>query len=556
MSKKDDTKKGDGASLETATDLAKAMMGFYGKALMAPQVAMSESMKLGQEMVRSATGKSTVGPMKGDKRWRDPVWLTNPAYRVMMQSYLTWCRGIEAWVDGLALSDRDKLRAKLLTGIVTDTMAPTNTLLGNPTAMKVTLEYGGQNLAKGLKQFFSDMQNNNGLPSMVDKSKFTVGENLALSEGKVVYREDHLELLQYLPKTDTAYKTPIFIVPPQINKFYVWDLSPGRSVIEYLTSLGHQVFIVSWRNPTAKQSDWGINSYVEALDRASEVACDISKSASLNVIGACSGGITAAMLIALWTARGDEKRANTFTCLVAILDVEGGKNTTMGLFANLETLELARAFSGRKGVLEGKDLERTFAWLRPNDLIWAYWVNNYLIGNDPPAFDILFWNADTTNLPAGLHGDLIELLQRGGLSGEKGWEIGGHRLSLKDVKCDTFIVGGETDHITPWDGCYQSHHLFGGKSEFVLSQAGHIQSLINPPGNPRAKFLTNDSDHQSPEEFLETAQKNKGSWWPHWMHWLNERSGKQAKAPAKFGSTKYKPMDDAPGTYVHAKAKV
>ncbi|MEL6934610.1 MAG: alpha/beta fold hydrolase, partial [Pseudomonadota bacterium] len=433
---------------------------------------------------------------------------------------------------------------------------PTNTLLGNPTAMKTTLEYGGQNLAKGLKQFIGDMQNNNGLPSMVDKSKFEVGKNLALSEGKVVYREDHLELLQYLPKTDTVYKTPIFIVPPQINKFYVWDLAPNRSVIEYLTTLGHQVFIVSWRNPTSEQSDWGINSYVSALDRASEVACDISKSKSLNVIGACSGGITAAMLIALWTARGDTERANTFTCLVAILDVEGGKNTTMGLFANLETLELARAFSGRKGVLEGKDLERTFAWLRPNDLIWAYWVNNYLIGNDPPAFDILFWNADTTNLPAGLHGDLIELLRRGGLSGKDGWEIDGHRLSLSDVKCDTFIVGGETDHITPWDGCYLSHHAFGGKSEFILSQAGHIQSLINPPGNPRAKFLTNDGDHESPEEFLETAKQNKGSWWPHWMHWMNERSGKQIKAPTSYGSRKYKALDEAPGTYVHAKSKV
>ncbi|MEL6617384.1 MAG: alpha/beta fold hydrolase [Pseudomonadota bacterium] len=543
-------------SMETAADFAKAMMGFYTKALMSPQTAISESMKLGQEVVRSATGKSTVGPDRGDKRWRDPVWMTNPAYRIMMQSYLTWSRGIEAWVDGLALSDRDKLRAKLVTGLVTDTLAPTNTLLGNPTAMKTTLEYGGQNLAKGLKQFLGDMKDNNGLPSMVDKSKFELGKNLALSEGKVVYREEHLELLQYKAKTDTVYKTPIFIVPPQINKFYVWDLAPGRSVIEYLTSLGHQVFIVSWRNPTSKESDWGLNTYIEALDRASEVACDISKSKNLNVIGACSGGITAAMLLALWSARGDTERASSFTCLVAILEVEGGKNTTMGLFANLETLEMARAFSGRKGVLEGKDLERTFAWLRPNDLIWAYWVNNYLIGNDPPAFDILYWNADTTNLPAALHGDLIELLASGGLSGDKGWTVGGHKLSLKDVTCDTFIVGGETDHITPWDGCYLSHHAFGGKSEFVLSQAGHIQSLINPPGNPRAKFMTNDGDHASPEEFLATAKKNSGSWWPHWMHWLNERAGEQVAAPKSFGSRKYKPLDDAPGTYVHAKAKV
>ncbi|MEO0343165.1 MAG: alpha/beta fold hydrolase [Pseudomonadota bacterium] len=544
------------SSLETGADLAKAMVNFYGAAMMAPQKAMTESFKIGQEVFLSVTGQSEIEPIKGDKRWRDPVWKTNPAYRVTMQSYLAWCRGIESWLDDLDLTERDKLRAKLMTNLVTDTVAPTNTLIGNPTAMKTTLEYGGQNLAKGMKQFVSDMRNNNGLPSMVDKSKFAVGENLALSEGKVIYQEDHLELLQYLPKTDTVYKTPIFIVPPQINKFYVWDLAPHRSVIEYLTTLGHQVFIVSWRNPTSSQSNWDLNSYVEALDRASGVASTVSKSKGLNVIGACSGGITAAMLIALWTARGDDERANSFTCLVAILDVEGGKNTTMGLFANLETLELARAFSGRKGVLEGKDLERTFAWLRPNDLIWAYWVNNYLIGNDPPAFDILYWNADTTNLPAALHSDLIGLLERGGLSGEEGWAIGEHKLSLKNVVCDTFIVGGETDHITPWDGCYMSYHAFGGKSEFVLSQAGHIQSLINPPGNPRAKFITNDQEHNSPEEFLEGGKQNKGSWWPHWMHWMNARSGEQIATPKTHGSRKYKVLGEAPGTYVHAKAEV
>ena len=543
-------------SLETGADLAKAMVSFYSAALMAPQKAAMESFKVGQEMFLSVTGKSEIQPERSDKRWRDPVWQTNPAYRVTMQSYLAWCRGIDSWLDSLDLEERDKLRAKLLTNLVTDTVAPTNTLLGNPTAMKTTLEYGGQNLAKGMQQFIGDMRNNNGLPSMVDKSKFDVGKNLAVSEGKVIYQEDHLELLQYLPKTETTYKTPVFIVPPQINKFYIWDLAPHRSIIEYLTTLGHQVFIVSWRNPTSAQSDWDLNSYVEALDRASEVACSVSKSKSLNVIGACSGGITAAMLIALWTARGDTERANAFTCLVAILDVEGGKNTTMGLFANLETLELARAFSGRKGVLEGKDLERTFAWLRPNDLIWAYWVNNYLIGNDPPAFDILYWNADTTNLPAGLHSDLIGLLQSGGLSGEDGWSIGEYKLSLKDVVCDTFIVGGETDHITPWDGCYLSYHAFGGKSEFVLSQAGHIQSLINPPGNPRAKFLTNDGEHTSPESFIEGAKQNKGSWWPHWLHWMNERSGEQVPTAKSYGSRKYKVLGDAPGTYVHAKAQV
>ncbi|MEO1563920.1 MAG: alpha/beta fold hydrolase [Pseudomonadota bacterium] len=543
-------------SLETGADLAKAMVSFYSAAFMAPQKAISTSFKIGQEMLLAATGNSEIEPERSDKRWRDPVWKTNPAYRMTMQSYLAWCRGIDTWLEDLDLTERDKLRAKLLTNLVTDTVAPTNTLLGNPTAMKTTLEYGGQNLAKGMKHFIEDMRTNNGLPSMVDKSKFKVGENLAVSEGKVIYQEDHLELLQYLPKSGKSYKTPIFIVPPQINKFYIWDLAPNRSFIEYLTTHGHQVYIVSWRNPTSAQADWGMNSYVEALDRASEVTMSVSKSDSMNVIGACSGGITSAMLIALWTARGDKKRANSFTCLVAILDVEGGKNTTMGLFANLETLELARAFSGRKGVLEGKDLERTFAWLRPNDLIWAYWVNNYLIGNDPPAFDILYWNADTTNLPAALHSDLIGIMEEGGVSGDNRWQIGEYEINLKDITCDTFILGGETDHITPWDGCYLSYHAFGGKSEFVLSQAGHVQSLINPPGNPKARFLTNTGEHSSPEEFVAGAQQNKGSWWPHWIHWMNARAGKQIATPKSYGSNTYEVLGEAPGTYVRAKAQV
>lgn len=540
--------------METATDLAKAFLTFYGKALTRPGAAMSESLKATQEMLRSVTGSADIKPEKGDKRFRDPVWATNPAYRIMMQSYLAWVRGINSWVDRLDMNERDMMRVKLLTGLFTDSLAPTNALLGNPTAMKTTLEYGGANLVQGLKHFVSDMKDNNGLPSMVDKSKFELGENLALSPGKVVYTDDQIELLQYEPQTAEVYKIPIFIVPPQINKFYAWDLAPGRSVVEYLTKAGHQVFIVSWRNPTAEHAHWGLNSYIEALDRAAAVASEIGQSPTLNVIGACSGGITAAGLLALWGARGESHRANSFTCLVAIIEVEGGKNTTIGLFANLETLELARMFSGRKGVLEGKDLERFFAWLRPNDLIWAYWVNNYLIGNEPPAFDILYWNSDTTNLPASLHGDLIELMARGGLTGEKGWEVDGHRLSLKDVTCPSFVVGGETDHITPWDGCYMARNAFGGENIFVLSQSGHVQSLINPPGNPKARFMTNDSDHRSPEEFLMGAQQHNGSWWPYWLNWMNQRGGAKVAAPKSLGSKKYKPTLDAPGSYVLAKS--
>lgn len=534
--------------IETAADLAQSAARFYAKALMQPMTALSSLMTLNQEITASLTGQSLLEPEKGDKRFKDPVWTSNPAYRALMQTYLAWQRGIVGWIEALDLPERDKLRAKLVASLVTDAMSPTNSLGGNPAAMKTTLEKGGQNLIDGLQHFIADMAGNNGLPSMVDKSGFKLGENVGTTAGKVVYSEPHLELIQYAPQTPEVYKTPIFIVPPQINKFYIWDLAPGRSIVEFLLSQGHQVFIVSWRNPTAAQAGWDLESYVEALDRATEAACEISGSDKLNVVGACSGGITSALNIAYWGARGIS-RAESFSVLVAILDVAGGRDTSMGLFANLETLELAKLFSRSKGVLAGSDLERAFAWLRPNDLIWAYWVNNYLLGQDPQAFDILYWNADTTNLPAALHGDLMDLLERGGMTAETGPTIGGHKLELGQILCDTYVVGGETDHITPWAGTYLTTQGLGGKWQYVLSQSGHIQSLINPPGNAKARYFTNDANPDTAEEFLAGAERHEGTWWLHWAEWLSSHGGEKVKATKALGSKKHQPGIDAPGSY-------
>lgn len=540
-------------TLDTTADLARALANFYGTALKQPDTMVSASVNAVQEMMKVFTGSSEVVPERGDKRFTDPIWRSNPIYKGIMESYLTWSRGMTDWVDSLDLNERDKLRAKLLTSMVTDTLAPTNSLIGNPAAMQETLDTGGRNLVAGAKNFIDDMVNNNGLPSMVDKSKFEVGGNLALSKGSVVLQSEELELIQYAPTTEKVFKRPIFIVPPQINKFYVWDLAPGRSIVEYLTGLGHQVFLVSWRNPGPEHSHWNLETYINALDVASQTACEISGSKSLNLVGACSGGITASILLADW-ARRQIKRANSFTLLVAVLETDATKNTTMGLFANFETLEIARMFSKSSGVLKGQDLQKAFAWLRPNDLIWAYWANNYLLGKSPPAFDILFWNADTTNLPAAFHENLLSLMAQGGMQADSTWPINGHDVHLGNVTCDKFIVGGTTDHITPWEGCYLSKHSFGGENEFVLSQSGHIQALINPPGNPKSVYMTNTGEHSTPDEFLSDATKHQGTWWTYWAEWLSERGGKQIAAPKTLGSNKHKAGADAPGTYVHESA--
>lgn len=539
----------DKKRMETAVDLTASLAQFCTAALTQPAKAVTHVLAAGEDVINSLGRKVEVG--SADKRFRDPVWTSNPGYKLLMDSYLAWSGSVTKWLDSLDVPARDKLRAKFVSSLVTDALAPTNSLLSNPTAVKATLDRGGKNLLAGVRSFLQDMITNNGLPSMVDKSKFALGRNLGLSPGKVVYAEDHLELIQFAPQTAQVYKTPVFIVPPQINKFYIWDLAPGRSIVEYLVGQGHQVFLVSWRNPTAEQADWGLASYVEALDRATAVACEISGSPELNLVGACSGGITAALLIALWGARGD-KRAGCFSLLVANIDLEDGQGSAMGLFANLETLELARMFSRSKGVLEGRDLERAFAWLRPNDLIWAYWVNNYLLGQEPPAFDILFWNSDTTNLSAALHGDLLRLLEAGGMTAKRGPTIAGYALNLSHITCDAYVVGGETDHITPWEGCYLTTQGLGGNWAFVLCQSGHIQTLINPPSNAKARFLTNAGKHASAEEFLASAETHSGSWWPHWLSWLNAHGGSKVAAPQTLGSQRHQPVMDAPGSYALA----
>lgn len=539
--------------IESATDLARSVTRLAASALSRPHETWGEALTAGSRMLGALAGCDEIRPATSDRRFRDPVWTSHPGYRALMQAYLAWSNGISTWVDRQEAAPRDKLRLRVASDLVTDALSPTNALLTNPAAMRATLDQGGRNLATGLNRFLSDMTSNGGLPSMVDKTQFAVGENLALTPGQVVYVEDHLELIQYAPQTAEVCARPVFIVPPQINKFYIWDLAPGRSIVEHLVSNGHQVFIVSWRNPTEREADWTLESYIEAIDRATAVACEITGSPDLDIVGACSGGITAALLAALWGARG-ESRAGSLSLFVSVLDIGGLKDSAMGLFASFETLELARMFSRSKGVLAGKDLERAFAWLRPNDLIWPNWVNNYLMGETPSAFDILYWNADTTNLPAALHSDMLGLIETGGVTGDKGPTIGGHALRLGAITCDAYLLGGETDHITPWDGCYLTRAGLGGASTYVLSNSGHVQSLITPPGNPRARYRTNEGAHETHESFLAGATDHEGSWWTHWLAWLDERGGARVAAPETLGSDRFPPRGNAPGSYVRASA--
>ena len=534
--------------------LSKSLGAVVTAAVKRPGTTVKGIAATGADLLKALGGRSTLAPASGDRRFEDAAWRESPVYRRLMQSYLALGKGTERWAEGLELDGRDTARAKMVLGMLADSFSPTNTLLGNPTALKRTLDTGGRNLADGVKQMLADMRRGNGLPSSVDRAKFKVGGNLALTPGAVVYRDAQLELIQYKPQTAKVHGTPVFIVPPQINKFYVWDLAPGRSLVEYLVQQGHQVFVVSWFNPGEAQGDWGLATYVLALERALGVTRTIADAKKAHVIGACSGGITAAALLAYLAAKKQDW-ARSLGLLVSVLDIDGIADSSMGLFAHLETLELARTVTGAKGVLEGRDLARVFAWLRPNELIWNYWVNNYLLGQKPPAFDVLYWNSDTTRLPARLHADFIALLETNAFTKPGGLKIEGHALDLRKVRCDSYILGGTTDHITPWEGCYRTRGLLGGNSTFVLSSSGHVQSIVNPPGGRKASFSTNAGAHATPEEFQAGAVNNEGTWWPHLSGWLAERSVRAKAAPRRLGTRGFKPLAEAPGTYVRSKPR-
>jgi poly[(R)-3-hydroxyalkanoate] polymerase subunit PhaC len=488
------------------------------------------------------------GSAPRDRRFVDPSWQTNGLYRRWMQAYLVLERELKSLADEIPIDDQDADKARFLLSLLADAIAPTNTLVGNPTALRRARETRGRSLLAGARNLVDDVRHNRGMPSMVDPEPFRVGETIASTPGAVVHRTEVLELIQYQPTTPRVRRCPLVVVPPQINKFYILDLAPGRSLVEHAVSRGQQLFMISWRNPDIEHRDWDLARYIDEAEQALVVARRIARAPSVGVLGACAGGITTAAMLAHLAGRGDG-RVDSVTFLVTALDMESPSILTM--FGTDRAVARAIKRSRRRGLLDGKELARAFAWLRPNDLVWNHWVNNYLLGNDPAAFDVLAWNADSTNLPAGLHVDFLRMLAANALARPDSIEIGGILIDLRKVTLDAYVVGALNDHITPWTACYMTPMLLGGESRFVLSSSGHIQALVNPPENPKARFLTNSTLPENPEEWLAEAAEQQGSWWDDWLDWLAKRSGDQRRAPRQLGSKSYPPLAAAPGLYVH-----
>jgi len=431
-------------------------------------------------------------------------------------------------------------------------------------AWKAAIDTGGGSILTGTRHLLSDLASAPRVPSMVPPDAYVVGTDLATTPGAVVLRTPVFELLQYRPTTETVRAVPLLIVPPTINKYYILDLAPGRSMIEYLVSQGQQVFVISWRNPDARHASWDFDSYVQAILDAMSATGSICRADAVHLLSACSGGILSGLAAAVLHAQSQAATSTAGTgtgpvasarprlaslgLLVTMLDQ--ARTDAVGALVDGATAQAAIAASARRGYLDGRQLAEAFAWLRPGDLVWNYWVNNYLQGREPARFDILFWNADTTRMTAGLHRDFVRAAMDNALARPGALTVLGTEIDLGQVDVDCYAVAGVADHICPWHSCYRGSQLLGGRTRFVLSTSGHIAALVNPPDNPKARYQASDDITAGADEWQRTTATRQGSWWPDYASWLAERSGGQVPAPRSPGADGFRVLEPAPGRYV------
>jgi poly[(R)-3-hydroxyalkanoate] polymerase subunit PhaC len=483
---------------------------------------------------------------EGDKRFADRTWSDNPAFFAIRQAYLAAAQLAHEVLAAGSGDAVDDAKAALATGFLLDALAPTNFLLTNPAALKRAFETGGASVAAGTRNMVDDLINNDGRPRQVDTRPFRVGENLAATPGQVVFRNDLMELIQYAPQTKQVRAVPVLASPPWINKYYVMDLAPGRSFLEWAVQHERTVFAISYRNPDASMGGTTLDDYLihgprEALD----VIGEITGSPKIDIIGLCLGGALTAMLAAYLAEKGDD-RIGTITLLNTLLDYS--QPGVLGAFTDEKTVARLEKQMAAKGVLEGSQMAGTFDILRANDLIFSYVVSNWLMGQDPPAFDILAWNGDSTRMPAAMHSFYLRSLYMRNELARGELELAGQRLSLASVKNDTYVVGAINDHIVPWHGSFKTTGLMGGKVRYVLSSGGHIAGIVNPPG-PKAWYEATSRTHTDPEQWRAAGTKHTGSWWQDWTEWSDARAGEHIEPPA-MGSRRYPALGEAPGDYV------
>jgi len=541
-------------------EIARALRTVWLHSLKQPDKAIASSVELNLRLWQSALdiwneagrrwmGLATSEPAAttGDKRFAAPEWQHNPVYRTLKELYLLasdWLLGRAAELTDLSEAERQRLNFHLRQFV--DAMSPTLLLASNPDALRRAVETGGASLADGVRNLLCDLEQ--GKLTMVDATAFAPGRNLALTPGKVILRNKLIELIQYAPATDTVYKVPLMLISAWINRYYIMDMQPKNSLVRFLVSQGFTVFMLSWRNPDASMEDTSIEEYMDLGPlAASDAVREITGSETVNVMGYCIGGTLLAMTLA-WLAAKDNSRFASATFMVSLLDFTHVGDTSV--FIDDPTIDFIEQQMMERGYLDSREMSNMFNLLRSNDLIWSNVVNNYLLGQKPPAFDLLYWNSDGTRVARNAHSWYLRntyvennLVKPGKI------ELKGERLDLGRIRIDAYAVGAEKDHIVPWRSAWRNTQLMSAsRVRFVLASSGHIAGMINPPGG-KGTFWTSEAAAETAEEWLKGAERHDGSWWTDWSYWLAAHAGEKVLPPS-LGSDKYPQLQDAPGSYV------
>ncbi|HLG69757.1 MAG TPA: alpha/beta fold hydrolase [Chloroflexota bacterium] len=501
-------------------------------------------MRAGLRVLSGYLGEPAATEPAADRRFADRAWRENPLLRGILESYELWAEWARTLAERSQLTGAQRRKAQFGVGLLIDALAPSNMPWLNPAVIKEAIDTGGLSVMKGMANMWTDVATNNGRPRQVDASGFELGRNLAATPGRVIYRNELMELIAYEPQTDQVYAEPIVCSPPWINKYYVMDLAPGRSFIEYAVRNEFQVFAISYRNPDASVAGLSMDDYLEkGLLTALDVASRVSGSPRVNVVGLCLGGTLTAIALGYLAATGQPERVGWAAVTNTLVDF--GEPGDLGVFTDEASIQRLEKEMAERGYLEASQMAGTFDWLRGNDLVWNYVVSNWYMGKQPPAFDILAWNADSTNMPATMHSQYLracylrnELVQPGA------FKALGVPLDLGIVSTPMYVLAAENDHIAPWRSAYRTTQLVGGDVTFTLTSAGHIAGMVNPVDNPKSSHWARAGCPPSPEEWRTGAEQCRGSWWAHWLAWASARSGEKVAPPAL-------PMGEpAPGQYV------
>jgi polyhydroxyalkanoate synthase len=553
-----------GQAAKLATSFGESLQALSGIQLAPAALAklqtdyLAESTAVWNQLLGSSIAPDKAGPKPSDRRFAGQDWTANPATAYLAQMYLLNARTLLQMADNLDGDEKTRARIRFAVQQWVDAASPSNYLALNPEAQRKAIETQGESIALGVRHLLDDI--GQGHLSQTDESVFEVGRNVATTEGAVVFENELFQLLEYKPLTAKVCARPLLLVPPCINKYYILDLQPENSLIRYTVEQGHRVFVLSWRNAdeTLARHDW--DRYIQDGPlRAIEVVRDITGSEKINALGFCIGGTILATALAVLAARG-EKPAASMTLLTTFLDFS--QTGVLDIFVDeasvrMREMSLGPESPGGGALLKGQELATTFSFLRPNDLVWNYVVGNYLKGETPPPFDLLYWNSDSTNLPGPMYcwylrNTYLEnsLVEPGRLS------VLGEKLDLGAIDVPTYLYASREDHIVPWEGAYRSTRVLSGKLRFVLGASGHIAGVINPPAKGKRSHWVGAGDHlpADAKEWLADAEEHPGSWWTDWARWLKTHAGKQVPAPKQLGNARYRPIEPAPGRYVKAKA--